>query len=49
VVRAGREFEILAENDVGEYTLSSIAISRGQIFLRTAEWLYAIGERRGGS
>lgn len=49
VVRAGPEFEILAENDVGEYTLSSIAISRGQIFLRTAEWLYAIGERRGGS
>jgi outer membrane protein assembly factor BamB len=48
VFRAGPEFEILAENDVGEYTLSSIAVSRGQIFLRTAEWLYAIGRRGGG-
>jgi len=45
VFRAGPEFEILAENDVGEYTLSSIAVSRGQIFLRTSEWLYAIGDR----
>lgn len=49
VVRAGPNFEILAENDVGEYTLSSIAISEGQIFLRTAEWLYAIGGRRQGN
>ncbi|HUG44512.1 MAG TPA: PQQ-binding-like beta-propeller repeat protein, partial [Acidobacteriota bacterium] len=46
VIKAGPRFEILAENDVGEYTLSSIAISQGQIFHRTAEYLYAIGERR---
>ena len=43
VVSAGPEFEILAENLIDEYTLSSIAISDGQIFLRTAEHLYCIG------
>lgn len=46
VFRAGPKFEILAENDVAEYTLSSIAVSEGQIFLRTAGHLYAIGERK---
>ncbi len=45
VVSAGPEFEILAENLIDEYTLSSIAISDGQIFLRTAEHLYCIGIR----
>ncbi len=46
VLRAGPEFEILAQNDLGDYTLSSPAISDGQIFIRTASALYAIGERR---
>jgi outer membrane protein assembly factor BamB len=46
VVRAGDRFEVLAENDLGEYTLSSPAISDGQIFIRTESALYAIGERR---
>jgi len=45
VLKAGPEFEILAENDLGEYTLSTTAISDGQIFLRTDGGLYAIGER----
>ncbi|MGH9341657.1 MAG: PQQ-binding-like beta-propeller repeat protein [Acidobacteriota bacterium] len=45
-VAAGPKFEILAENDVAEYTLSSIAVSDGQIFLRTAGHLYAIGQRK---
>ena len=45
VVKAGREFEILAENDLGDYVLSSPAISDGQIFIRTAAYLFAIGER----
>lgn len=35
--------EILATNDMGAYTLSSMAMSGGQIFLRTAEALYCIG------
>lgn len=46
VVKAGPEFEILAENDQGEYCLSSPAISDGQIFIRTSNHLYAIGARR---
>jgi outer membrane protein assembly factor BamB len=44
VVRAGREFEILATNDLEAYTLSTPAISRGQIFIRVTGALYAIGE-----
>lgn len=46
VVNAGPQFEVLARNDLGDYTLSSPAISDGQIFIRTASALYAIGERR---
>ncbi len=48
VVRAGPKFEILAENDFGEYTLSSPAVSEGQIFIRTDSALYAIGKRTKG-
>ena len=45
VVKAGPVFELLAENDVEEYTLSSPAISDGQIFIRTDKALYAVGRR----
>ena len=45
VVRAGPKFEILAQNDLDEYTLSSPAVSDGQIFIRTDKFLYAIGTR----
>jgi outer membrane protein assembly factor BamB len=43
VFAAGPKFELLSENAVNEYTLSSVAVSSGQIFLRTAGHLYAIG------
>ena len=46
VIQAGPKFAILAENDFGEYTLSSPAVSDGQIFIRTDKALYAIGKRR---
>ena len=49
VVKAGPKFEILAENSIDEYVLSSIAISEGQLFLRGDRHLYAIGERRKSS
>jgi outer membrane protein assembly factor BamB len=49
VVKAGPRFEILAENELGEYTLSSPAISDGQLLIRTESALYAIGKRRGRS
>ncbi|MFN8008991.1 MAG: PQQ-binding-like beta-propeller repeat protein, partial [Terriglobia bacterium] len=45
VLRAGPKFEVLAENPFNEYTLSSPAISDGQIFIRTAKFLYCIGKR----
>jgi len=45
VVRAGPKFEILAENHFDDYTLSSPAISEGQIFIRTTGGLWAIGKR----
>ena len=45
VREAGPEFKVLAENDLAEYTLSSPAISDGQIFLRTQAALYCIGRR----
>ena len=46
VLRAGPEFEVLAENDLDDYCLSSPAVSEGQIFIRTTGHLHAIGERR---
>jgi outer membrane protein assembly factor BamB len=46
VAKAGPQFELLAQNDFGEYTLSSPAISEGQIFIRTESALYAIGRRQ---
>jgi outer membrane protein assembly factor BamB len=46
VFRTGPTFELLATNALDDYCLSSPAISEGQIFLRTAGHLWAIGERR---
>jgi outer membrane protein assembly factor BamB len=46
VLRAGPKFELLGENPSGEYTLSTIAVSDGQLFLRTEKHLFAIGQRR---
>jgi outer membrane protein assembly factor BamB len=45
VLKAGDKFEVLAENDLKDYCLSSPAISDGQIFIRTTQFLYCIGKR----
>lgn len=45
VVKAGPTFELLAQNALEDYTLSSPAISDGQIFIRTTGGLWAIGKR----
>jgi outer membrane protein assembly factor BamB len=45
VVKAGPQFEVLAENALAEYCLSSPAISDGQLFLRAGQTLYCIGKR----
>jgi outer membrane protein assembly factor BamB len=46
VFATGPKFELLAENKTGEYTLSSISVSDGQLFLRTDNHLYAIGKKK---
>jgi len=48
VLKTGPAFEVVAENDLDEYTLSSPAVSDGQIFIRTEKFLYCIGRRSGG-
>jgi outer membrane protein assembly factor BamB len=46
VFRAGPKFELLAENPLNDYCLSSPAVSEGQIFLRTTGHLWVIGQRQ---
>jgi len=45
VIKAGPAFQVLAENDFDDYTLSSPAVSEGQLFFRTSKFLYCIGKR----
>ncbi len=45
VIKAGPQFEVLAENALGGYCLSSQAVSEGQIFIRNDQFLYCIGKR----
>ena len=45
VIAAGPKFEVLAENPLNDYTLSSPAISDGRIYIRTTGHLYAIGNK----
>ena len=44
VIKAGPEFEVLAENNVNDYCLSTISVSGGQLFLRTTQALWCIGK-----
>lgn len=44
VIKAGPKFEILAENSLNDYCLSSPAISNKRLYLRTTGYLYSIGE-----
>jgi outer membrane protein assembly factor BamB len=46
VYKAGAKFELVASNAMNDYCLSSIAVSDGQLFLRTSTHLWVIGERR---
>ena len=45
VAKVSPPFELIAENDLDDYTLSSPAISDGQIFIRTYSNLYCIGRK----
>ena len=46
VLVASPELEVLSVNDLGERTLGSIAVSNGQLFIRSDESLFAIGNPR---
>ena len=46
VYKAGPKFELVAKNALNDYCLSSIAVSEGQIFLRTSKHLWVIGDRK---
>jgi outer membrane protein assembly factor BamB len=45
VLEAGREKKILAENQIGERIVASLAVSGGRIFIRTDGHLYCIGKK----
>ncbi len=44
VIKPGREFEKVAENDIGEHGLSSFAVADGSFFIRTDKELVRVGE-----
>ena len=47
VVKAGREFELLAMNELGDVCMSTPAISAGALFVRSQHFLYALGRKAG--
>lgn len=44
VVREGWEFELIAENDLGEEMMSTPAVSEGVLYFRTRAHLVAAGK-----
>ncbi|HEX7779431.1 MAG TPA: PQQ-binding-like beta-propeller repeat protein, partial [Vicinamibacterales bacterium] len=50
VFKAGPKFEVLASNSFGDgcspYCLSTVAISQGQLFIRSSAHLWVIGQRK---
>ncbi len=45
VIKAGPEFQLIAENEFDDYSLSSPAISSGTMYFRTTKFLWAIGAK----
>ncbi len=45
VLRAGRDWDVLAVNDLGEGSFATPALSAGRIYVRTDEALYCFGSR----
>lgn len=46
VIRPGAKYDEIARNSIGEKCMASMAVSRGQFFIRTAENLYCIGKSK---
>lgn len=49
VLQAGPEPRVLARNELGEQQVASPAISGGQLFIRTDEYLFCVGKRSSGA
>jgi outer membrane protein assembly factor BamB len=45
VITAGKDFKILARNELGEQVAASPAISNGRIYFRTFEALWAVAKQ----
>ncbi|MDQ3665597.1 MAG: hypothetical protein M3410_03175 [Acidobacteriota bacterium] len=45
-MKAGRKFELLATNPMGQAMMATPAISDGLLILRTDNYIYAIRERK---
>lgn len=46
VLRASPKFEVLSINQLGEKTIGSIAVSEGELFIRTYQQLWCISEKK---
>ena len=44
MIRAGRTFEVIGRNPLGEFTMATPAIAHGSLFIRTRSKLYRIAE-----
>jgi len=42
IVKAGKTFELLAKNDIGEPTLASFAVADGTLYIRSEKHLRKI-------
>ena len=43
IVRPGPKFDLVAQNELGEYCYASPAVSAGRIYFRGEKYLYCIG------
>ena len=44
VIDSGKQFKVVAANELGEFTVATPIFSKGQILVRTTEHLYCIGK-----
>ena len=45
VIKAGRTFQLISKNSIGEATYAAMSVSQGELFLRTYEHLYCISNK----
>jgi len=46
VIKLGKQFRLIGENDLGQAVMATPAISNGVIYMRGAQHLFAIGEKK---